>query len=52
MAKYYDCDNMMDEVEMRDCPTKAEYSAIDRETVLADVDAEKTKKEEAEVVQR
>ena len=29
LAKYYDCGDAMDEVEMQDCPTKAEYSAID-----------------------
>ena len=29
LAEYYDCGNAMDEVEMRDCPTKAEYSAIE-----------------------
>ena len=44
LDKYYDYGNAMDKVEMRDCPTKAEYSAIDQEMDLADVDAEKQRR--------
>ena len=41
LAEYYNFGDALDEVEMRVCPTKAEYSVIDQDTVLADVDSER-----------